>query len=101
MLRSSTTRLRKYVHTVTYFGIRTTGDCGALATTKTSVFVRRFHKIAKSDYQLRHVCLSVHKEQLGSHKMDFHEILYVKIFRKSVDKISVLLKYDENNEYFT
>ena len=30
-------------------------------------FFRRFHKIAKRDYKLRHVRPSVSMEQLGSH----------------------------------
>jgi hypothetical protein len=46
------------------------------------------------------VCLSVHAEQLGSHWTDFHEILYLNISRKSVDKIQVSLKSDKNNGYF-
>ena len=36
-------------------------------------------------------------EQLGSHRTDFHEILYLSIFRKSVQKIQVSLKSDKNN----
>jgi hypothetical protein len=35
------------------------------------LFFRRFRKIAKSDYELRHARLSVRKEQLGSHWTDF------------------------------
>jgi len=38
--------------------------------------------------------LSVRMEQLGSHWTDFHEILYLTVFRKSVDKIQVSLKSD-------
>ena len=34
---------------------------------------RRVHKIAKSDYELRHICTSVRME-LVSHWTDFHEI---------------------------
>jgi len=33
------------------------------------------------------VCPSVHVEQLGSHWADFHKILYLNIFQKSVGKI--------------
>jgi hypothetical protein len=44
---------------------------------------------------------SVRMEQLGSHFADFHEILYVRVFRKSVEKILFLLKSDKNNGYFT
>jgi hypothetical protein len=35
---------------------------------------RRVRKIASSGYWLRHVCLSVRVEQLGSHWTNFHEI---------------------------
>ena len=55
-----------------------------------SVF-RHFRKIAKRDYWL-HVCPSVRMEHLGSHWTDFHEILYLSIFRESVEKIQVSLK---------
>jgi len=40
-------------------------------------------------------------EQLGSQWTDFHEIWYLTIFRKSVEKIQFSLKYDNNNGYFT
>jgi len=56
-------------------------------------FFRRVQKIAKSDYQLRHVCSTVRPsvcmEQLGCHWTDFPEIWYFRIFRKSVEKIQV------------
>jgi len=48
-----------------------------------------------------YVRLSVRMKQLGSHWTDFHEILYLIIFRKSVEKIRVSLKFDKNNGYFT
>ena len=51
---------------------------------KNSTACRAFrwaHKIAKSDYQLRHVCPSVSMERLGSKSADIHEILY-KYFSK-------------------
>ena len=44
---------------------------------------------------------SVRMEQLGSHWPDFHEILYLSMFRKSYEKIQVSLKFDKNNAYFT
>jgi hypothetical protein len=47
------------------------------------------------------VCPSVRMDQLGFHWMDFHEIWYMSIFRKSVEKIQVSLKLDNNNGYFT
>ena len=62
-------------------------------------------KIAKSDFWLRHVfphaCLCVSMEHSGSHWTDFHEILYLSIFLKSVEKIQILLKSDKNNGYFS
>jgi hypothetical protein len=66
---------------------------------------RRVCKNAKSGYELRHVCLSacptIHMEYLGSHWMDLYEIWYLSIFWKSVKKIQVSLKFDENHGYFT
>jgi hypothetical protein len=43
------------------------------------------------------VCLSDCMEQLGSHRTDFHEIRYLRIFLKLVEKIQVSLKSDTNN----
>jgi hypothetical protein len=43
------------------------------------------------------VLLSVRMEQLCPHWMDFHEIWYLSIFRKSIKKIRVSLKPDKNN----
>jgi hypothetical protein len=40
-------------------------------------------------------------EQIGSHRMDFQEIWYWCIRRKSVKKIKVTLRYSNNNRYFT
>jgi hypothetical protein len=47
------------------------------------------------------VRLSVGMEQLGSHSTDFLEIWYLSTDRKSVEKTQVLLKYDEDDVYFT
>ena len=47
------------------------------------------------------VRLSVRLERLGSHWTDFHEIWYLRTFRKSVAKIRVSLKSDKNKGYFT
>ena len=46
------------------------------------------------------VCPSVRMEQLGSHRMYFHYILYFKILGKSVEKIQDSSKSDKNNGYF-
>ena len=39
-------------------------------------------------------------EQLGFHWKNFHEILYLSIFRKSVENFKVSLKSEKNNGYF-
>ena len=43
---------------------------------------------------------SVRMEQFGSHRMDFHEILFLGIFRKSVDEVQVSLKSAINKGCF-
>jgi len=43
------------------------------------------------------VSVSVRMEQLGCHSEDFREILYLNIFRKSVPKIQISLKSDNND----
>jgi len=40
-------------------------------------------------------------EQLGSHLTYFHEIWYLNVLRKYVEKINVSLKSDKNNGYLT
>jgi hypothetical protein len=51
------------------------------------------------------ICPSAHlfvrKEQVGSHHEDFHETRCLIIFRKYVEKIKFLLKYEKNNRHFT
>ena len=47
------------------------------------------------------VCPSIHMEQLSFQWMDFHEILYLNIFKKSAMKMQVWLKSDKTNGYFT
>jgi hypothetical protein len=47
------------------------------------------------------VRISVRMEQLVSHWTDFHEILYLSMFRKPVKKIEVALKYDNISGHFT
>jgi hypothetical protein len=47
------------------------------------------------------ICLSVRMEQFGSHWTDFHEIWYLSIFRKCVNKIEVSLKSDKKDRYLT
>jgi hypothetical protein len=40
-------------------------------------------------------------EQLGFHWTIFNEIKYLSIFRKSAEEVTVLLKLDNKNGYFT
>jgi hypothetical protein len=54
-----------------------------------------FGKLRKASIKLRHVCPSIHMEQLCSHRTDFHEIWYWIIFRRASEKIKVLLKLGE------
>ena len=61
------------------------------------LFIRRFRKIENSDYQPRHICLSVWN---NSAPLDaFSWIL--NIFRRSREEIQVSLKADRNDWYFT
>ena len=46
-------------------------------------------------------CKSIRMEKLGYKWTDFHEILYLNIFRKYVEEIQVSLKSDKNNWHFT
>jgi len=64
--------------------------------------MRRIRKFCEKR-QLASSCPSIRKEKLGSHWTDFHEILYLSIFRKSVEKIQVLLLSEKknNNGYIT
>ena len=45
------------------------------------------------------VCPSVRLEQLRPHLTDFYEISYLNIFQKSVERIRISLKSDENDGY--
>jgi hypothetical protein len=62
-----------------------------------SRFLGAFANLRKATINLCHVCLPFRMEQLGFHWMDFHEILYLSIFRKPVEKIQVLLKSNKNS----
>jgi hypothetical protein len=58
----------------------------------TDWFLSAFIKLRKPS-----VCPSVRMEQTGSHRTDFHYIRHLSIFRKSVEKIQVSLKSEQNN----
>jgi hypothetical protein len=45
--------------------------------------------------------MSVPMQQLGSQWTNFHEILYLSIFGKSIEKIQVSLRLDKNIGYST
>ena len=47
------------------------------------------------------VCPSVNNDQFDSQCTDFHEILYLIIFRKFAEENYVALKFDKNNRYLT
>jgi hypothetical protein len=68
-------------------------------------FLGAFAKLRKATISfVMSVCLSVHPsvrmEQFRSHRMDYHEILYFGVFRKSVDKVQVPLKSVSNKGFF-
>jgi len=67
-----------------------------------SAFLRAFVKLQKAAISfVMWVCLSARLLQLGTHWTDFHEISYLDIFRKCVEKIQFSLKSDKNKGYFT
>jgi len=67
-----------------------------------SFLLSAFAKLQKATISfVKSIHLSVRMEQLGSQWTDFHEISYLKIFRKTVQKIQVSLKSDKNKGYFT
>jgi hypothetical protein len=59
-----------------------------------------FDILGKTIFTFFRVCPSVRVEQLGSHWKNFRKILYLSIFRKSIEKGQVSLKSDKNSEYF-
>jgi hypothetical protein len=65
-------------------------------------FLGAFEKLRKASVSfVVSVRQSVRMEQLSCHWTDFREVWYLIIFRKSVEKIQVLLQSDKNNGYFT
>jgi hypothetical protein len=82
-------------------------ETGSLIGTKSTVLsvsvFRRVHKIAKSDYWLRHVCL-VSPSAWNSSAPTGRVLIKFNIgvfFEHLLRKIQVLLKSDNNNGYFT
>jgi hypothetical protein len=75
-------------------------NCDALNYTRS--FLGAFAKLRRATISTdMSVRPSVRMEQLGSQSNDFHENSYLSIFRKSVEKIQLLLKSDKNNGHFT
>jgi hypothetical protein len=67
-----------------------------------NTFLGAFEKLWKATISfVMSVGPSVRKEKLCSHWTYFHELWYLRIFRKSVEKIQVSLNSDKNNWYFT
>jgi len=63
------------------------------ANTNTGLFLCALKKYRKATINfVVSVHVSVRMEQLSSHWRDFHEIWYLNIFRKYLEKIQVLLK---------
>ena len=60
-------------------------------------FSGAFGNLEKSDYNIRYVCPSVSSKQLDSHSTDFHEIRYLRIFKKIHRENSSLIKNEKNN----
>ena len=71
-------------------------------------FQRRVPAVSKARPQnrakrvLSTLCLrSARMEPVGSHRTDFHQIWYLRIFRKYVEKIQVSWRSENNKGYFT
>ena len=60
-------------------------------------FLRAFAKFRKAAVSF---VMSVRMEHLGSHRTDFHEIVYLSSFRKSMEKIQVSLQSEHNNNRY-
>ena len=64
-------------------------------------FLDVFEKLRKATVSfVMSVWPYVRMEQPGSRLAGFHEIWYLNIFRKSVEKIQVALNSDKNDGYF-
>jgi hypothetical protein len=65
-------------------------------------FLGEFVKLRKAAINfVMSLCPSYRMEQLGTYGTEFNDILYLIIFRKSVEKTQVSLKSDKNNGYCT
>jgi len=67
----------------------------------TEAIFRRVRKIAKNDFEIHHVCASIHMEQFGYHGTDFYEIWYLNIFSNIRHENSSFFNILQNNGHFT
>jgi hypothetical protein len=87
-----------------YWLVRASVDYSMLITqsSRANPFGGAFAKLRRATVSfVMSVWPSIRMEQRGSHRTDFHEIWYLDIFRKSLEKVEVSLKSDKNNGYFT
>jgi hypothetical protein len=77
------------------------GSCQHFQRRRIWLGFRRFRKIGKPVSWLRHESPSVPMGQLGSHLMNFREIPHFSIFRKSVNRVHIPIKSNNNNRYCT
>jgi len=64
-----------------------------------SAMFKQVRNFATNKYQLRHVCLPIRMEQLGSHHTKFREIFYM-FPTNAIGKIQDSLASEKNNGYF-
>jgi hypothetical protein len=97
----------KYIYICNYSSLISSKSCKVfslrfapciLICLEIHIIFRRIRKIAKSDYELRHVCPSAWNNSAPDIQifMNFN----TSIIRKSDEKIQVSLKSDKNNRYF-
>jgi hypothetical protein len=91
----SNLHIRRHAHYVFSQALR------VLGLVRTVTFLTSFAVFPKATVRFLHVPPSSRKEELGSHWTDFHEIWYLRIFRKCIKKIQVSLTSDKNSGYFT
>jgi hypothetical protein len=73
-----------------------------LKNSEINSFLGKFAKLRKETHSSSFlpVCETVRMEQLGLRWTNFHKMLYLKIFRKFIERVQVLLTSDMNNRCF-
>ena len=74
------------------------GETPRLSKRKLSALLGAFAKLRQATVSF---VLSFRMEQLCSHWTDVHEIWYLNVYRKSIEKIQVSLITGTNNGYYT